>query len=200
MKRLFFLLFLVPFICGGLVSCSDDDTKVFDVTISSVKKVYDGSYVFSPYFAKQEGDNTWKPFGYIEGFEHEEGYEYMLKVRQEKVHDGEIADAPTHKQILLEVLSKTKKESENIPIQGAHALIASKRPQNTATPSYYIKIMKDWEVYEGEIEGFEYEEGYEYRVYLGLTFMGHEADPKYSYSIIDSFKKEQKDSEGLPVD
>jgi len=203
MKTKFTIFLLVSFVCAGFVSCSDDDdeTKVFDVTISSVQKVYDGDFVFSPYFGKQEGDNTWKPFDYIYGFEHEEGYEYVLKVKQEKHPNRDMADAPMYKYTLLEVLSKVKKESENIPMQGIHMTIASKRPQGTDFPSYYVRYRGGkWIVFEQEIKGLEYEEGSEYSIYAGLTFLGHDATPKYSYSLINTFKKEEKESEGLPLE
>ena len=188
--------------CGGFVSCSDDDDdmKIFDVTVASVERVYSGSdFSFNPYFAKKKDDKSWGTID-IQGFEHEEGYEYVLKIKQERHPCRDMADAPMYIYTLLETLSKTKKESENIPMQVVQACIASKRPLGAANPSYYVRIRGEWDVYEGEIEGLEYEEGYEYQVFLGLTFLGHDAVPKYDYSLIHLFEKKQKESEGLPVE
>jgi len=202
MKTKFTILLLISFICAGFVSCSDDDDddeRVFNVIISSVQKVYNTDFGFSPYFGKQAEDDAWKPFDNIEGFEHEEGYEYILKLKQAKHPDRDMADAPVYKYTLLEVLSKVKKESENIPIQGIHMIIASERPKNTASPSYYVSYMGgDWKILEQEIEDFEYEEGYEYSIYAGLTFLGHYTTPKYSYSVIETYSKEKKESIALP--
>ena len=56
--------------------------------------------------------------GAIEGFEHEYGYEYRIIA---KYHKGrkpgkdEIIDNPTDYYVLIKVLSKEKKHSENLP-------------------------------------------------------------------------------------
>jgi len=48
-------------------------------------------------------------YDHIEGFEYEEGYEYVLTVNIEKAFDGEVpADASIYKYTLVEVVSKEK--------------------------------------------------------------------------------------------
>jgi hypothetical protein len=62
------------------------------------------------------GDNAdWQFFySHIEGFDYEEGYEYVLKVRIEN-RENTPADASSIRYILVKEVSKTRKVSENLP-------------------------------------------------------------------------------------
>ncbi|MDU1889543.1 MAG: DUF4377 domain-containing protein [Dysgonomonas sp.] len=205
MKKTLFFLLLLPLVFGGFTSCSDDDdndTQIFTVTIASVKQVENGNELTYPYFAKKEGSTDWASLEYIEGFEHEDGYEYVLEVERKKWHNGSIMDAPTHKCKLLEIISKTQKTSENIPEQAAHMIIASKRPIGTEATSFFVRYMAkdEWFIIPEEgFEGLEYEEGFEYYIQAKLVFMGHDKGPVYKYSLTKMFKKEEKDTQGLPL-
>jgi hypothetical protein len=55
----------------------------------------------------------------IEGFTHQDGYEYVLEIREEK-QENPPADASSIKYILVKVVSKTKKASENLPAKQNH--------------------------------------------------------------------------------
>ena len=64
---------------------------------------------------KHQGADGWE-FWYsgIEGFEYQPGYEYVLKIRKEKVTNP-AADRSGIKYVLVEVVSKTEKVSEGLP-------------------------------------------------------------------------------------
>jgi len=195
MKKIWLIFTFISLVSGGLVSCSDDDDnkkKEFIITISSVKRVYNGLYDFCPYFAKYDGNDYWTEFLDIEEFEHEEGYEYVLRVKWEIINNKE------NKYILLETISKTKKQSEDIPDQIISFLIASKRPPGSEA-SYYIKDGSEWTIFDNQITGFNYEEGYEYSISVRLRFREHEENTsKYRYILNSYLGQEKKLSEGLP--
>lgn len=64
---------------------------------------------------KKEGAEGWEFFySNIEGFQYEPGYEYVLKVREEKKNPVP-ADASSIKYVLVKEVSKVKKNSEYLP-------------------------------------------------------------------------------------
>ena len=202
MKNYFYFLNLLLLVALPtlFLSCDNDDdehNKELMITIASEQRAYDGDLGFSPYFVKLEGFDEWRAFDYISGFEHEAGYEYQLRVWQEKWHNGEIADASIYRYKLLEVLSKVKKDSEDLPVQTAFLLVASRKSTDPEKP-YYARFMdeKDWTLFP-EIEGFEYEEGYEHSLLVSRKFNGSNAPEKFSYTHLETFQKIKKNSEGL---
>ena len=52
----------------------------------------------------------------IEGFEYEEGYEYVIEVKTENIDNPPI-DGSSIKYILTKIISKTKKNSTGLPEQ-----------------------------------------------------------------------------------
>jgi len=68
------------------------------------------------YLVKEAGQNDWQfLYNEIDGFEYEPGYEYEIEVVKEKI-ENPAADQSSIRYILIKVLSKTKKESENLPV------------------------------------------------------------------------------------
>ncbi len=65
----------------------------------------------------KKGDaNEWEYlYSPIEGFNYEEGYEYVLDIKQEKLENVP-ADASNIKYILVKEVSKKAKHSENLPV------------------------------------------------------------------------------------
>lgn len=55
----------------------------------------------------------------------------------------------------------------------------------------------EWEEFP-PLEGFEYEEGYEYHVLLNVTYDGNNALQKYTYSYVRTMDEYLTDSKGLP--
>lgn len=65
---------------------------------------------------KKGADTNWTFFySQIEGFNYEEGYEYVLEVKEEKVENVP-ADASSLKYILVKEVSKTQTTSKDLPL------------------------------------------------------------------------------------
>lgn len=119
MKYLFLLLpFLFVFTgCGKNENKKDE---IVTLTIASEKRMGYAGWTGSlaPYYlAKNMEDDKWRFFCiYIEGFDYEEGYEYVveIKVHEEPV-DPTLADQELISYSLHKIISKEKKKSENLP-------------------------------------------------------------------------------------
>ena len=111
------------------ISCSnkeEEGRKVTDykelvLTIAS-KKVpgmvwHSGTnYVTEVYAVKKGETEEWITYGSIAGFEYEKGYEYKIKVSETTYQDYAMGDPTWTERNLLEVISKVKKDSEDLPI------------------------------------------------------------------------------------
>ena len=124
MKYLFLLLSFL-FVFAG---CSKDESdEIITLTIASEKRMgYAGwSTNLAPYYlAKNAEDAEWRFFSmYIEGFDYEEGYEYVVEI---KVHedpiDPTLADQALISYSLHKIISKEKKNSENLPEDISHEI------------------------------------------------------------------------------
>ncbi len=187
------LLFIITCLTvWGMTACSDENSedihnKEMVITVASEKAIHDGTEWVAPYFIKENGKGEWRRLEGIQEFTHEDGYEYVLRIWREKWHDGEIQDVSIYRYKLLEVLSKVKKDSEDMPLQGMFLLIAPYKSTDPAFP-YYARVTgnPEWTPFP-EIEGFDYEEGQKYAIYVGRKFNGSNADPKYTYIWIDNY-------------
>lgn len=202
-KLLSLLLFICISLTFGLASCSDDDDKreiqEFQLTVASVKRLKFIADHYSPYFVKHEGKNVWEPFPYITNFELTEGYEYVIKVRRERVIFEDIDGGSPYEITLLEEISKTKKVSENIPLQKGYFVIGSKKTGDDKNPYYVREQGKGyWVKFPGLLQGFDYEEGYEYVVELDCQFNGSTDILTYLFSFVKTQRKEKTNSIGLP--
>ena len=64
---------------------------------------------------KRSGNESWELwYSGIQGFTHEKGYEYVVKIRKEEVKNPP-ADASSVKYVLKRIVSKTKKDSDIDP-------------------------------------------------------------------------------------
>jgi hypothetical protein len=142
----------------SILSCQKGDIlEELTLTIAAEKPMYDGGFFYSPYFAKTENSENWEFFDGIEGFNPEDGFQYVIRVSKEQWHNGEIQDASIYRYVLLETISKTKKYSESLPDQHLYLDIQSKT-QFEALP---------------EIEGFQYEEGNKYFIHVIREYEGN---------------------------
>lgn len=96
------------------------DYKEYVLTLAS-KKVpgvlsNESNCVLEVYSVKKEQSNEWIPFGYIGGFEFEKGYEYKIKISETSYLDYEMGQPAWNEYELIEIISKDKKDSENIPL------------------------------------------------------------------------------------
>lgn len=211
-------LLVLFFLIGGLFyACSDDedqdDVKEYTLTVASVKPLeFPLEYCEGEgpsFLVKYESEDTWKNYQSIQGFTHEEGYEYVIRVRDERneefwkiINGGGVVCGgfrPDRIVTLLEVISKEAKDSKDIPVFNKSICIASKKTNDEDFPYYYWGLcwQGKWSKF-APIEGFDYEEGYEYRIEIDCKYNGMEASPKYSYTYVKTSSKEQKESERLP--
>ena len=115
---------------------------------------------------KTDPDGEYEYFySQIEGFEHEEGFEYELEVQVDPVENAP-ADASSLQYTLLRILNKqpVAQESEVVTMYIGPELVdcVGVGPQKCMQ----VKTDPDgeYEFFYSQIEGFEYEEGYEYEL------------------------------------
>ena len=95
-------------------SCSDDEYEPYNevLVIASETNVNNEGIV---YWVKRNGSSTWEMmYTKIANFNHEEGYEYTVKVSVEK-NKNPGPDQSSHKYTLVKIITKEKKNSE-LPI------------------------------------------------------------------------------------
>lgn len=112
MKKLGFLMIVV---LALFVACNNPTDNV-KMTIASEKQVAVGVAPMEVFLVK-EGDATEWSFFYsnIEGFNYEPGYEYVIEVKKEAVEEPVPADASSIRYILVKEISKTQKQSADLP-------------------------------------------------------------------------------------
>lgn len=137
-------LFLGTF---GFIGCSNDDEdgrKVTDykeivLTVASkeIPGVLDGhNYVSEVYAVKKNDADKWGAYGAIAGFEYEKDYEYKIKISETSYLDYSMNNPAWTERKLLEVISKDKKDSENLPLH----FIPESYYQNIPLPQYSYKV------------------------------------------------------------
>ena len=128
-KHNYFTILLVAILTmAGLTACNDDDEegrkitgyKEYTLTVASVKLpgvlTLSGSNVLADVYAvKNEQSTDWEAHGSIGKFEYEEGYEYQIRISETSYLDYNMGDPVCTEYELLEVISKERKVSENLP-------------------------------------------------------------------------------------
>ena len=136
----------------GLTACSNDDEesrkvtdyKEYVLTVASEKIPgvlwSDGfNYLSEVYAVKKEQSDEWSAFGSITGFEFEKGYEYQIKISETSYLDYSMGTPAWTDRELLEVISKDKKDSENLPLH----LIPKAYYENIPLPQYRYAVEAD---------------------------------------------------------
>jgi heat shock protein HslJ len=103
----------------------------------------------------------------IEGFEYEEGYEYEIVVRQEQVENAP-ADASSIKWTLVEVVSKEPVANTGVAVEKTIYIGPNLVDCVGVAPQKCMQVKEnsedDYSMFYNQIEGFDYEEGYEYEL------------------------------------
>lgn len=121
------MLFMAIFTVIGVTSCNDDEEgrkvtgyKEYTLTVASAKLpgvlTSSGNNVLADVYAvKNEQSTDWEAQGGIGKFEYEEGYEYQIHISETSYLDYNMGDPAWTEYLLLEVISKERKDSENLP-------------------------------------------------------------------------------------
>ena len=97
------------------------------------------NYLSEVYAVKQEQSDEWSACGSIAGFEFEKGYEYQIKIGETSYLDYSMGTPAWTERKLLEVISKDKKDSENLPLH----LIPKAYYDNIPLPQYRYAVEAD---------------------------------------------------------
>lgn len=96
-------------------------------------------YLSEVYAVKKGQSDEWEAFGSIVGFEFEKGYEYQIKISETSYLDYSMGTPAWTERELLEVISKDKKDSENLPLH----LIPKAYYDNIPLPQYRYAVEAD---------------------------------------------------------
>lgn len=114
MRKSFFLLVGVLLF---LVSCTTNQETV-KYTIASKTTDCVGEGMQKCILVKKGESVDWEFFySPIKNFDYEEGYEYVIEVKENKVENPPMG-ASSIEYVLVKEISKTQKDSENLPIMG----------------------------------------------------------------------------------
>lgn len=141
------------FFCAfSFISCDDNDEegrkvtdyKEYVLTVASEKVPgvlwSEGSnYLSEVYAVKKEQSDEWSAFGPIDGFEFAKGYEYQIKIGETSYLDYAMGDPAWTERDLLEIISKNKKDSEDVPLH----FIPKAYYDNVPLPQYRYAVNAD---------------------------------------------------------
>ena len=121
------MLFMAIFTMIGVTSCNDDEEdkkvtgyKEYTLTVASAKlpgvlTSSDNNVLTDVYAVKNEQSTDWEAHGSIGKFEYEEGSEYQIRISETSYLDYSMGDPAWTEYELLEVISKERKDSKNLP-------------------------------------------------------------------------------------
>lgn len=146
---------------------------------------------------KEKASENWTNFyTNIEGFVYEPGYEYVLKVKTEKIANPP-ADGSSIKYTLVKQVSKTKKgaaANEKTLIIGAQTVDCSTGAGRMKCMQVKENASENWTNFYSKIEGFTYEPGYEYVLKVKTEKIANPPADASSikYTLIEQVSKTKK--------
>lgn len=127
-RNLFGMLLLL--LCMiGFVSCLNEDNQEgrkvtgyeeYTVTVASTKlqgvlSSCGSSFLSDVYAVKKEDSKEWEQLSGVQDFDYEVGYEYKILISETNFLDYNMGEPAWTEYKLLKVLSKEKKDSEELP-------------------------------------------------------------------------------------
>lgn len=146
---------------------------------------------------KEKASENWTNFyTNIDGFTYEPGYEYVLKVKTEKIANPP-ADGSSIKYTLVKQVSKTKKEvaaNEKTLIIGSQTVDCSAGAGRMKCMQVKENASESWSNFYSHIEGFTYEPGYEYVLKVKTEKIANPPADASSikYTLIEQVSKTKK--------
>lgn len=197
MRKYIILLFISAFALGACDK--NDDYTVREWTVASQLGISHGFHTLQPVLLVKANDETsWRAvYEGIEGFDYEPGYEYKLRIKAKQLPEPP-QDASSVRYSLLELISKTPARS-SIPDSYYPTFTMEVAP---APVNYYGELylsvrfpevgLTDWQRWPFRIEGFEYEQGYSYKLKIGTSVVPVDDDGYYSvqYSVLEMLDKQ----------
>jgi len=99
-------------------SCTSNDIEnnnFQEIIVASEQRSCQGFITQTCFLIKENENDLWQLFyDQIKGFTYEEGFEYKLLVSKEQLYQVP-EDASSIKTTLVEIISKEKKDSDNLP-------------------------------------------------------------------------------------
>ena len=196
MRKYIILLFISAFALGACDK--NDDYTVREWTVAFQLGISHGFHTLQPVLlVKANDDTSWRAvYEGIEGFDYEPGYEYKLRIKAKQLADPP-QDASSVRYSLLELISKIPARS-NIPDSYYPTFTMEVAPEPV---SYYGELylsvrfpevgLNDWQRWPFRIEGFDYEQGYSYKLKVGTSVVG--VDEGYytvQYSVLEMLDKQ----------
>lgn len=96
-------------------------------------------YLSDVYAVKKENAQEWESLGVIDEFEFEKGYEYKVKISETNYLDYSMGNPAWTEYELLEIISKDRKDSENLPLH----FIPKSYYENVQLPKYRYVVDAD---------------------------------------------------------
>lgn len=113
-KKIIYLLGTVLFSIS-LLSCDSEGVHSKILIVASQTRCCFGEGKQTCLLVKEHKNQKWTlHYGGIEGFSHQEGYEYILSVKEIEIKEP-MMDGLSAKTVLINIIRKEKKQSENLP-------------------------------------------------------------------------------------
>ena len=194
MKKCFVLLLLLPLGFGGCDDGHEPRTETWTVAPEKGVAGIVMSFGHVPaYIVKTAPDAEWRTFsGSIANFTFEKGYQTEMLVRIDPIPNPP-ADGPGYRYTMEKPISRTPMQSDVDPLQFS-----------PATSGYWIKDKRytdpQWEPFPWEIEGFDFEPGFEARLLIRpvAEYDDAKGDYEVKYRLTKLISSEEKVSEGIP--
>jgi heat shock protein HslJ len=163
------LIALIVFVGIVVTACNSSAVDVAEKTlfVAPVTVECEGAGPQRCNLVRENQDDEWGLYyDQIEGFEYQEGYLYELLVNEENVNDPP-ADASSISLKLVEVVNQTPVAIKTVFIGPERVECEGEGPQSC----YQYKENREdpWLLYYLDIQGFDYEEGFEYEVLVAET-------------------------------
>ena len=208
MKKCVVLLLLLPLGFGGCDDGHEPRTETWTVAPEKGVAGIVMSFGHVPaYIVKTAPDAEWRTFsGSIANFTFEKGYQTEMLVRIDPIPNPP-ADGPERRYTMERLISRTRTQPAIDPLQFSpefEVTIASRRADSPATSGYWIKDMRytdpQWEPFPWEIEGFDFEPGFEARLLIRpvAEYDDAKGDYEVKYRLTKLISSEEKVSEGIP--